>query len=413
MNDHPRHPAKASQTGPILFTNGFRPFFLAAGLWAALALALWITAFASGAAIPSRFDPLTWHIHEMLFGFAMAAVAGFLLTAIPNWTRRLPVNGGPLVLLAGFWLLGRIVTLLSSFVPAWIALVADLSFPVVLIAVVLREIVAGRNWRNLPVVGPVIVLGCANLLMHLDAYGTDIVPGMELGLVTGIGWRLALAAFLTLISVIGGRIVPSFTRNWLAQRGDTVVTAIPNAADHAALLVVAFATLWWAIQPYATIAGGLLLAAALLHLWRLSRWRGIATTAEPLLVILHVGYGWLVLGLGLLGLSILGPAIPALPAIPESAAIHALTAGAIGTMILAVMTRAILGHTGRALTASGVTTLLYVMVTLAAATRVGAAWSEDWMMPALELSALLWIGAYGGFALVYGPMLVKPRKTKG
>jgi len=399
MNDHPTRAANMSKGRPILFTHGFRPFFLAAGIWAAFALALWITAFASGMTIPSRFDPLSWHIHEMLFGFAMAAAAGFLLTAIPNWTRRLPVNGNPLAMLAGLWLLGRIATLLSGFGPAWIALVTDLSFPAVLIAVILREIVAGRNWRNLPVVGPVIVLGGANLLMHLEAYGTDIVPGL--------GWRFALGAFVILISVIGGRIVPSFTHNWLAQRGQSRVTAIPSTADHACLLVVAVGTLWWAIQPSATIVGWLLLAGAVLHLWRMSRWRGIATTAEPLVVILHVGYGWLVLGLGLLGLSILTPAIP------ESAAIHALTAGAIGTMILAVMTRATLGHTGRALTANRATVTLYVMVTLAAATRVGAVWAGSWMMPALELSALLWIGTYGGFALVYGPMLLNPRKTKG
>jgi uncharacterized protein involved in response to NO len=398
MNDHPTHAANMSQGHSILFSHGFRPFFLAAGIWAAFALALWISAFASGMTIPSLFDPLSWHIHEMLFGFAMAAAAGFLLTAIPNWTRRLPVNGGPLAMLAGLWLLGRIATLLSGFGPAWVALVADLSFPAVLIVVILREIVAGRNWRNLPVVGPVIVLGGANLLMHLEAYGTDIAPGL--------GWRFAIAAFVILISVIGGRIVPSFTHNWLAQRGQSRVTAIPSAADHACLLVVAVGMLWWAVQPSATIVGWLLLAGAVLHLWRMSRWRGIATTAEPLVVILHVGYGWLVLGLGLLGLSILTLAIP------ESAAIHALTAGAIGTMILAVMTRATLGHTGRALTANRATVALYVMVTLAAATRVGAVWAGSWMMPALELSALLWIGAYGGFALVYGPMLLNPRKTK-
>jgi uncharacterized protein involved in response to NO len=299
--------------------------------------------------------------------------------------------------LAALWLLGRVVTLASNFVPAWLALLADLSFPAVLIAVILREIVAGRNWRNLPVAGPVIVLGCANLLMHLEAYGADIPPGL--------GWRFALAAFIILISVIGGRIIPSFTRNWLARRGDTSVSAVPDRTDLAAVLLVAASALWWAVQPQAQIVGWLLIASAAVHLWRLSRWHGNATAAEPLLLVLHVGYGWLVLGLGLLGASILSTALP------TSAAIHALTAGAIGTMILAVMTRATLGHTGRALTAGRATTALYVLLTAAAVARVAAALFDGWTMPLLDGAALLWIGAFGGFVAVYGPMLLGRRPT--
>jgi uncharacterized protein involved in response to NO len=190
---------------PAFLTQGFRPFFLAAGLWSAMALALWIVMFATGIELPSRFDPLTWHIHEMLFGFAMAAIAGFLLTAIPNWTRRLPVSGGPLALLAGLWLLGRIACLISALIPPWIAVAADLSFPLILVGAVARELVAGKNWRNLPMVVPVMVLGIANLLMHLEANG--------LAVPRGLGWRLGLAGVVVLISVVAGRIVPSFTRN--------------------------------------------------------------------------------------------------------------------------------------------------------------------------------------------------------
>lgn len=163
---------------PVFLSQGFRPFFLAAGLWAASALALWIVLFATGTGVPSRFDPLDWHIHEMLFGFVMAAIAGFLLTAIPNWTRRLPVSDGPLALLAGLWLLGRIICLVSALVPPWLAVAADLSFPVALVGVVSREIVAGRNWRNLPIVAPVTVLGIANLLMHLESNGVAVPAGL-------------------------------------------------------------------------------------------------------------------------------------------------------------------------------------------------------------------------------------------
>src|SRR4051794_10316707 len=201
---------RAQRAAPTFLSCGFRPFFLFAALWSAAALLLWIVIFIAGESLPSRFDPLSWHIHEMLFGFVMAAIAGFLLTAIPNWTKRLPVRGFPLGVLVGLWLLGRLVCLTSLLVPSWLAGVADLSFPVVLVAVAGREIVAGRNWRNLPMVVPVTVLAIANLLMHLEANGFDQLDGT--------GWRLGLAAVLILISVVAGRIVPSFTRNWLAKQ---------------------------------------------------------------------------------------------------------------------------------------------------------------------------------------------------
>jgi uncharacterized protein involved in response to NO len=243
---------------PVFLTQGFRPFFLAAGLWAAAALALWIVMFATGAALPSRFDPLSWHIHEMLFGFVMAAIGGFLLTAIPNWTKRLPVRGFPLAVLAGLWLLGRIACLISALVPAELAVAADLAFPAALAAVVAREIVAGRNWRNLAMVAPVTVLGIANLLMHLEADGVA-VP-------SGLGWRLGLAAVIVLISVMAGRIVPSFTRNWLAKRPGARLPAVPGRIDQAALGILHAGLFGWAFFPAFRAVGLLLLLGAVLNL---------------------------------------------------------------------------------------------------------------------------------------------------
>ena len=383
---------------PTFLTQGFRPFFLAAGLWAAVALALWTVMFVMGIAVPSRFDPLTWHIHEMLFGFVIAAIAGFLLTAIPNWTGRLPVSGGPLALLAGLWLLGRIACLLSALVPAWIATAADLAFPVALVGVVLREIVAGRNWRNLAVVAPVSVLGIANLLMHLEANNVA-VP-------SGLGWRLGLAAVIILISVMAGRIVPSFTRNWLAKRPGSDLPAGHSRIDRVALGVLHAGLIGWAFLPAYRPIGLLLLLGAAINLWRLLRWRGIATIAEPLLLILHFGYAWLVLGVALLGLAMLSPDVPLSPAI------HALTAGAIGTMILAVMTRATRGHSGRALSADRVTVLIYGLAILAAITRIAAAFGGTSTMPLIIISACLWISAFAGFVLAYGPMLILPRRAR-
>lgn len=387
--------ARERRPSAVFLSHGFRPFFLAAGLWAAAALALWIVAFATGLAIPSRFDPLTWHIHEMLFGFAMAAIAGFLLTAIPNWTRRLPVRGAPLALLAGLWLAGRIACLVSAHMTPWLAAIVDIAFPAVLVAVAAREIIAGRNWRNLPVVGPVTVLGIANLLMHLEAGG--------LAIPAGLGWRLGLAAVIVLITVVGGRIVPSFTRNWLAKRPGAALPAVHGNIDRAVLGVLPVALLAWAFLPTVLPVGWLLLLGAALSLWRLLRWRGTSTTAEPLLLVLHVGYAWVAVGTALLGAAVLDAEVP------HSAAIHALTAGAIGTMILAVMTRATRGHTGRDLSADRATSLIYVLVTLAALTRVVAAFATDFTLPVLVASAGLWIAAFGLFVFLYGPMLLFPR----
>ncbi|MGH7092511.1 MAG: NnrS family protein, partial [Stellaceae bacterium] len=184
---------------PAVLTYAFRPMFLAAGGWATVAIAVWLAMLLGYLRLPTRFDPLAWHIHEMLFGFVMAAIAGFLLTAIPNWTGRLAVRGRPLALLAGLWLLGRIACLISADLPVWLAVAADLSFPVVLLAVAAREIIAGRNWRNLPMTAPLAVFIIADLLMHLVSLGLPIP--------SGLGWRLGLVAPLLLISVIDGRII--------------------------------------------------------------------------------------------------------------------------------------------------------------------------------------------------------------
>ena len=342
-------------------TQGFRPFFLAAGLWSAAALALWIVMFATGTALPSRFDPLSWHIHEMLFGFVMAAVAGFLLTAIPNWTERLPVSGGPLAAAR------RIVAAGPDRLPGLgacprMARCRGRSFVSGgLVGVVAREIVAGRNWRNLPMVAPVTVLGIANLLMHLEADGVA-VP-------SGLGWRLGLAAVIVLISVVAGRIVPSFTRNWLAKRQARNLPAAPRpnrpgGARHPARRSVRLGVPSDIPpdRPHPAVRRGAQSLA-------LVRWRGAATAAEPLLLVLHVGYAWLVLGAALLGLAMLDADLP------QSAAIHTLTVGAIGTMILAVMTRVTRGHTGRELSADHATSAIYILVTLAAILRVAAAFA--------------------------------------
>jgi len=383
---------------PAVFSNAFRPLFLAAASWAIIGIAVWLAIFLGYLQLPTRFDPLTWHIHEMLFGFVLAAVGGFLLTAIPNWTSRLPVRGRPLAVLTGLWLLGRIACLISAEIPAWLAIAADLSFPVTLLTVAAREIIAGRNWRNLPMTAPVAVFTVADLLMHLESLGFA-VP-------SGLGWRLGLVAPILLISVIGGRIIPSFTRNWLVKRGSARLPAPHGAADIAAIAPLHAGLILWAVLPDLRLVGVILVIAAALNAWRLARWAGAATLAEPLVFILHVGYGWVVIGVALLGLSLLDAGVPV------ASAIHALTAGAIGTMILAMMPRVTLGHTGRDLMANRATVAIYILINVAAIARVAASWNTDAMMILIALSGICWIAAFGLFEIVYGPMLYTRRPAR-
>lgn len=381
----------------VVLSRGFRPFFLCAASWAAIALALWLAMLTTGLELPTRFAPLEWHIHEMLFGFVLATVAGFLLTAIPEWTGRRPVTGAWLGVLCGLWLLGRVDALLCAFIPLWLAIAADIAFPAALAAVVAREIIRSGQRARRPMIVPVVALMLAQLLMDLGAEAG--IGGLD-----AYGWRLGLAAILIQISVIGGRIVPNFTRNWLAKRGQQRVPPMADNIDRAALGVLHAALIAWVLFPGARPVGVALLAGAAVNLWRLSRWHGAATRAEPLLFVLHVGYAWLVVGVAALAFAIWDAAFPL------SAAIHALTVGAIGTMILAVMTRATRGHTGRELAADGPTALIYGLIVLAAAARIVAAFSAQEQVYWLLAAGGLWICAFGLFALRYAPLLLQPRR---
>lgn len=391
-------PRYRETAGPALLEQGFRPFFLGAAVWAAIALALWILSLAGALTLPSALDPLTWHVHEMLYGFVVATVAGFLLTAIPNWTGRMPLQGLPLLVLVLAWLAGRAATATSALIGAWPAALIDLAFLAILLAVVLREILAGKNWRNLPMAGAVVLLLAGNALIHAEA----------LALIgsSGLGWRLAIGITLVLVSLVGGRIIPSFTRNWLARRGDTRLPAAFGLVDRLALVATLLALACWSFLPESPVAAVALLLAAGLQAARLARWRGHATLAEPLVWILHLAYAWMPVGLALLAAS------HWISAVTPTLAIHALTVGTIGSITLAVMTRATLGHTGRALTAGAGTTLIYLAVTLAAASRLAAAALPDLSMLLLTVSGAAWIAAFGGFALVYGPALLRPRLQK-
>jgi uncharacterized protein involved in response to NO len=378
--------------GPALLRQGFRPFFLGAGAWALVAIVLWIAELQGAVSIPSAFDPVAWHVHEMLFGFVVAAIAGFLLTAIPNWTGRMPLQGAPLAVLAGVWLAGRLAVGASAWIGPGSAAVLDLSFVTLLLGVVLREILAGRNWRNLPM--PVVLGGllAANALTHADAIG--------LAATGALGPRLGIAIVILLISLVGGRIIPSFTLNWLKKRGEGRLPARFGALDRVALGLVGTALAIWVIAPDSSIGGAALIAAGAASLVRLARWRGHLTLAEPLVWSLHLGFVWVPIGLLLVGLGAF------LPGVPQVAGLHALTAGAMGGMTLAVMTRATLGHTGRPLAADRWTAAIYLLVAAAAALRVAAPLALGIYLPLIWASGLAWSAAFGLFALRYGRLLL-------
>jgi len=382
--------AGANPRPAVFWSAGFRPFFLAAGLHAALAIPLWLLALGG---IASPVD-LALHRHEMLFGYTGAVIAGFLLTAIPNWTQRPPLRGGPLMLLFGAWCLGRGALLPVAWAPA-VATVGDAGFFWGLGFHAWREIALAGNRRGIPVCLLATVLALADTALHLGLVPAD---AERTAATTG------LAAVVLLIGLIGGRIVPTFTQNWLAQQGRGRKPAAFPLGEWQVLALTAAALVCWLAGLDARLAAAALAGAALLHAVRLAGWHGLACTREPLVLVLHVGYAWLVAGLGLLAASTLWPAT-----LPVSAALHALGAGAIGTMTLAVMTRATLGHTGRSLRADRTTVAIYALVTTGALLRVAAPWLPVDYALALRAAGACWTAAFALFAWHYGAFLFAPR----
>ena len=380
---------------PPFLRGGFRPFFFGGAVWAIVALALWLLALGGQIAIPSAFDVLAWHRHEMLFGFVGAVIAGFLLTAVPNWTGSLPIAGWPLASLFGLWVAGRLAMLFSALLGAGLAAIIDVSFYLVLAGVAAREVLQASN-RNVPIVGLVLMFGVADALDHAASvwrFGDAALP-----------WQAAMSLIIILISLVGGRIVPSFTRNWLVKHGiKDGLPEQPGRFDMAVIGLTALALLAWISATPGWLASTLLGLAAAGQLARLARWKGWKAVADPLVFVLHVGYAWVPVGLALLAAAQSGSPVP------QSAAVHAFTAGAMATMILAVMTRASLGHTGRELRAGVATGAIYLLVTVGALLRIGASLGLIDYQMGLEIAASAWAGSFLLFLFAYGPVLFGPR----
>ena len=388
-------PRGLSTTGPVLFSYGFRPFFLAAALWAIAAMALWIAALTLGLNLAGDYGASHWHAHEMLFGFSSAVLAGFLLTAIPNWTGRLPVSGRPLAALFALWVIGRIALLSSGIIGLPVAAGIEALFLPVLLLICAREVIVGRKWKDLKVISGLILLSAANIWFHLSVLG---------GLDVDAAARLAIGAYTMLIMIVGGRIVPSFTRNWLNKVGRTDFPVPYNRFDTAAILIGVAALAAWTFAPIHIVTAAIGLIACAFHTVRLLRWRGSTTWPETLLFVLHAAYAFVPLAF----LAISAGAIELLSDYPV---MHVLTVGVIAFMMLAVMTRATRGHTGRPLVGSALTSASYVAIAGAALVRPLAEVLPAHYHHLIALSGALWIAAFALFTLEYGPMLVRERRS--
>lgn len=383
--------------GPAFLSYGFRPFFFGAAVLAALLIALWVPWFLGAIHVPSAFSPVDWHIHELLFGYVPAVIAGFLLTAVPNWTGRLPVVGRPLAVLFALWIAGRVLVAFSGGLDPLLLALGALAFPVVLAAVIAREIMAGKNWRNLKVLAVIALITLAQAVFHYEVwrFGKAV-----------FGYRLGIAAIMVLITLIGGRIVPSFTRNWIKRENPGREPAEFGVFDQLCMALAIAALAGWTVSPEQAMLrfglGLLLVLAGIAHLQRLARWAPDRTLREPLVAVLHFAYLFIPAGFVLAGLALLTDRAGF-----ETAAIHAWTSGGIGLMTMAVMTRATRGHSGQPLVASAGTVAVYTAIFVAALARIAVALAPHLTMVLLPLAGAAWVAGFAGFAGLYSRMLLR------
>jgi len=388
-------PVSPRYEGPAVLSYGFRPFFLTAALFAAVAVPFWALIYAGLSSPGLLYPPREWHVHEMLFGFLPAVISGFLLTAVPNWTGRPPLRGTPLLVLFSLWLAGRLALAFAAPVRS-LAVVIDGAYLVLFASYLWRELARGGRLNHTPVAVIVSLFAVTNLFFHVRA---------QSGSSTDLPERMVVALLLLLLLIIGGRLTPNFTREYLMHIRQQPLPPPFTRFDGAAVGLALAGALGWVAQPVGLPAGALLVTAGVLHLVRLWRWQGRLAWREPLVFVLHVGYGWIALSMLALGGAALGVGLL------QPDAVHVLTTGAVGLMTLAVMTRASLGHTGRPKQVGPLTLTIYVLVMLGALLRVfvpGSSTPTTATYLVLGLAAICWGGAYLLFTIGYGPWLLEP-----
>ncbi len=390
----------------ILFSVGFRPFFLAASAYGAMALGAWTGWLGDAWALPEVYPSGALHGHEMMFGFALAAVAGFLLTAVPQWTSSKPLSGAPLAALAGAWLIGRLAILGAGIIGPVGAMVLDLLFSLGLCLAIGAKLVKAQNRRNY---GFIVLLGLAalaNFCWHMEMAGfTDDLEGAFVEELSGTALELMLNLLLIVIAIMGGRVIPMFSANWMRRQGEVLPIVHPEWLKRGCiigLILVAGAEFLSPVLDERYI-GILAMLAGLAYLIRLRGWSGHKTYAHPLVWILHLAYFWLCLALFLKGGQYLG-------AVPEAAARHAAAVGAVGTMIMAIMPRVSLGHSGRDLILPRPMLAAYALFVLTPILRVASPFlNDDLSQAALMASGLCWTGAFAIFLATFAPILLAPR----
>jgi len=390
------HDRPETDNTSALLSAGFRPFFLLAGISGVVPIVAWLLAFLGDGNTPGDFAPAQWHGHEMIFGFVTAAAAGFLLTAVPNWTRSGPFSGWPLAVLVSIWLGGRLAMWLGAPVGPLPIAIVDLAMIPVLAFYIGKRIIAHKMRRNYIVLVVLFVLFVANLLMHLEALQVFDDSAW-------LGLNLGIYVVILLVALISGRVIPGFTANALRRQGIEVDTQTPN---YMTVIVIA-SLIAAALFDLFAIEGGEFLAAfaAAALLLRMWRWKTFMILNDPLVWVLHAGHLWLVIGFALLALAGFSDALE------RDAALHALTAGAMGTMVLGMMTRVALGHSGRDMQVRAPIVVAYLMVIVGAGLRVIAVIAPMGSSFAYLIGAagVLWAGGYVIFTIVYWPILTRPR----
>lgn len=377
--------------GVALLALGFRPFFLVAGLFAVLLMVTFLLGLMTGVWHYNLFPLSLWHAHEMIFGYSAAVVAGFLLTAVRNWTGMDTATGGVLLLLLLLWLAGRLAPAMPM-LPGWVIALMDISFLPLLAAIILRPILKARQYRNLSVPLVLLLMAIGQVLMYGEILEFSF-GSLERGMMLGLG------SMLILISVIGGRVMPFFT-----ERGLPGVMVIKRGwVEHASTPIIA---IWLALELIGANGEMVMVAAltaAVIHGIRLAGWWSGRIWSEPMIWIIHLAYAWLVAGFLL-------QMVAVMDLMPLTVALHGWTAGAIGLFTLGMMARVSLGHTGRAVRATPIMTMAFVLMALVAPIRVVL----PLLFPSLAevmlvIAASGWIMAFLIFTWVYVPYLVRPR----
>ncbi len=375
-----------------IFALGFRAFFALAGLFALILVALWASIF-KGVLVTDNYYPTTyWHAHEMLLGYSVAVIAGFLLTAVKNWTGVQTAQGGNLIGLCLLWVYGRVVPFYSELIPDTIIALVDFSFLPLLAYFVAKPILKSGNFKNLFFIGLLLLMAFGNACIHAEILGYYKNSA-------GLGLDIVVTIIMMMILVIAGRVFPFFT-----ERGIKGVMAIRNPVlDAVAIASSALVFILLILDISGILLTVLAVTAVVANVLRVSGWYEPRIWYVPLLWVLYMGYAWIILGFVFVGLA-------SLDILPAYVATHAFTVGGIGVLTLGMMARVSLGHTGRAMKASNSIALAFVLINLAALFRVLLpALLPDWYGSFLVISIYCWLAAFSLFVFVYTPILSSVR----